>query len=744
MPTQLTGSRFATLTFGHVVRSARRLPSVFFICSAFGALPACSTKAGDVPVSSSNAGNAGDGSGLGAANGGEAAANGGSGNGAGDGSGAGAGTSSGTAGGVGYGGPPPSASSLRKVKNVLTGLAPTDTELAMGSTQAGLKGLIATWMSAPEFQDKLLFFFQNTFQQSQLATLDFEFQLRKRPGAFDLSYAIFGDDAYPKMYQNIKESFARTAIAFVSAGRPMSDLLTTDEFMMTTALKSLYMQIEAPYDIHTMNWKFNHGKRPALSETLDPSSPNYMTFGYDVPTTSTGKKFSGTCAGDTTKVSTCPGNTLLFQMLLGSMPRDSTNNGSCGDAGCMEHAIKPYFTAQDLSDWQMVKIVNGTPIMPWDLLKLRASGGTLNSKIPRVSFFSTPAFFAVWNTNDSNQHRVTANQALLGSIGQGYTSAEAAIPLPPTTTAVDGEHAVGGGTGTCFVCHKSLDPMRQFWGNSFDYNDKQFSGTSNGPASFGFLNVSGNGKTLADFGNFLKQVTDEQVTGNVISRFALEMTQKLCFFANSSKCEEDDPEMRRIAKAFEDSTFKFDVLVQELFSSPLVTNAVSTQTAEKNGATISILRRDQFCQALSNRLGIKDICDIQLPTPTGVTSAINRLAGALPADAFSRGVAAPVTPSDPTLFFRAASELLCEAVAVKVVDSGASAKFTSTNVATAVEGLVSTVMGVAPSDPQHAAAVTVLTAHFNDAKTSGATATNAMRSTFSAACQSAPSLALGI
>jgi hypothetical protein len=175
-----------------------------------------------------------------------------------------------------------------------------------------------------------------------------------------------------------------------------------------------------------------------------------------------------------------------------------------------------------------------------------------------------------------------------------------------------------------------------------------------------------------------------------------------------------------------------------------VTNAESTETTSKNGATISILRRDQFCQALSNRLGIKDICDIEMPTPTGVTSAMNRLAGALPADAFSRGVAAPVTPSDPSLFFRAASELLCEAVAVKVVDSGATAKFTSSNVAVAVEGLVSTVMGVAPSAPEHAPAVTVLTAHFNDAKSGGATATNALRSTFSAACQAAPSLALGI
>lgn len=651
----------------------------------------------------------------------------------------GAGSSAGGA--IGFGGPPPSESSVRKVKNVLTGLPPTDAEFAMGKAPGGLKSLITTWMGTPEYQDKLLSFFQNTFQQSQLAQLDFGFQLRKRPGAFDLPYDIFGDNAYPKIFQNMKESFARTAIALVTAGRPMSDLLTTDEFMMTTALKSLYMQIEAPYDIHTMNWKFNHGKRPPLSETLDPNSANYMVFGYEAPTTTSGKKYAGTCAGDATKVSVCPGNTLLFQMLMGVMPRDSGNNSSCSsNLGCMEHAIKPYFTAQDLSDWKMVKVVNGTAISPWNLPALRSSGATLNSKVPRISFFSTPAFFAVWNTNDSNQHRVTANQAMLGSIGLAYTSAETIIPLPPTTTAIDGQHAVGG---SCYGCHKSLDPMRQFWGNSFDYNEKPFTAKSDGPASFGYMNVSANGKTLADFGGFLKQVTDEQITGNVVSRFALEMTQKLCFFANSSKCEETDPEMRRVAKAFEASTFKFDVLVQELFSSPLVTYAISTQTAEKNGATVSIMRRDQFCQALSNRLGVPDICEIVVPTPTGVTTQMNRLAGALPADAFSRGVAAPVTPTDPTLFFRAASELLCEAVAGKVVD-GATAKFSSANVAVSVEALVTTVMGVPPSDPQHAGAVAVLTTHFTDAKAGGATATNAMRSTFSAACQSAPSLALGI
>lgn len=706
--------------------------SILSLGMAVALLAACSSPSEGGAASPSGAGNGTGGSAAGASsNAGEGPSG-----------SAGLGGGPGAAGGVGFGGPPPSESSLRKVKNVLTGLPPSDAELASGKTREGLKALIATWAQTPELQHKLLFFFGNAFQQTQLAKLDFQFQLRKRPGAFDLSYDIFGDAAYPKLFQNIKESFARTALEFVKSGRPMSDLLTTDELMMTTALKSLYMQIEAPYDIHTMSFKFNHGKRPPIADSLDPNSPSYMTFGYEAPTTSTGRKFTGTCAGDATKVSTCPGNTLLFQVLLGSMPRDSGNNSICSSQlGCMEHAIKPYFSPEDLSDWQLVKISAGTPISPWNLPALRSSGGALQSKLPRVSFFTTPAFFAVWNTNDSNQHRVTANQALLGAIGQAFTSAESIIPLPPTTTAIDGQHAVGG---TCFGCHKSLDPMRQFWGNAFDYNEKLFTGKSAGAASFGYGNVSGNGKTLAEFGGFLKQVTDEQVTGNAISRFALELTQKLCFFGNSSRCDETDPEMRRVAKAFESSGFVFETLLEELFSSPLITNAESTLTAETVGATVSIQRRDQFCQALSNRLGMPDICDIETPTPTGVTSAMNRLAGALPADAFSRGVAAPVTPSDPTLFFRAASELLCEAVAARVVDSGASAKFQSADTPAAFEGLVSTVMGVAPSDPRHTAAVSVLSSHFEAAKSGGATPTNALRSTFAAACQAAPSLALGI
>jgi hypothetical protein len=724
-----------------------------------GTLAACTGKAGSGETepgtagSSGSAGHAGNAGASGSAgdsgsagNAGGAGTSGSSSGGSGGTAGmTGAGASSGAAGnGGGFTAPISSFAALRKIKNVLTGLGPTDAEVAAYTDATALQGLITTWMATPQYQDKMIFFFSNAFQQSSLAVLNFEFQLRMRPGGFDLPYGIFGDSAFPMLFQNMQQSFARTCLQLIAAGKPFTSILTTQQFMMTTALMSLYMQIEMPYDIHTFNWQFNHGTRPALADTLDPSSPNYMIWGYAAPTTTTGKGPSGTtCAGDSTKISTFPGNTNLFHVLLGSIDRDSTNNGQGStDLGCMEHAVQPYFTPTDTSDWRMVDITNtGTPIKSYDLPSLRAAS-TLPSKLPRVSFFTTPSFLAIWNTNDSNQHRVTANQALLGALNQGFTDATASIPTPPSAIGLDGTHAV---TGTvCYACHKSLDPMRQFWANSYDFNDQVNTTSKSTAASFGFGDVQQNGTSLVDFGTFVGQVTDAQVAGQTVNRFALATTQKLCFFANSAACEETDPEMRRIALAFQSANYDFPTLVRQLFSSPLVTNAADTATFDQDGVTVSITRRDQLCYALSTRLGKPDVCQIAMPTPTGITTAMNRLAGSIVADAFSRGSQNPVTPSDPNLFYRAATELVCEGVAAAVVDATTATVYSSSSYQSAITDMVVKVMGVPASDPRYAGSLQALQAHYAAAVAAKATATSALRSTFAAACQSPPSLALGI
>jgi hypothetical protein len=54
------------------------------------------------------------------------------------------------------------------------------------------------------------------------------------------------------------------------------------------------------------------------------------------------------------------------------------------------------------------------------------------------------------------------------------------------------------------------------------------------------------------------------------------------------------------------------------------------------------------------------------------------------------------------------------------------------------------VMGLPATDPKHASAVSILKSHNAAALQKGATATNALRSTFTAACLSPSSLGIGI
>src|SRR6476620_6886957 len=133
------------------------------------------------------------------------------------------------------------------------------------------------------------------------------------------------------------------------------------------------------------------------------------------------------------------------------------------------------------------------------------------------------------------------------------------------------------------------------------------------------------------------------VAGSSVSRFAISVTQQLCYFANSAMCLEDDAEFRRVALAFQTSSYNFPTLIRELFSSPLVTNAAMTATTEQNGVNISIARRDQICAALSNRLAMPDVCALAVPLPTSTQNTTLKIVSSVAQDAFSRGSEIPVT-----------------------------------------------------------------------------------------------------
>jgi hypothetical protein len=740
------------------------LPALGCSTAKTGTSPTGSGVGGESSRASGGAGGtlAGSGAGGDTASGGA----GGTGTGAGGVYGSGGATSSGTT--VGPFEPLGTAAAVRKVKNLLIGMPPTDADIAAVSTGGvkALKTLIASWTSdastQPFFQAKMIAFFRNAFQQTGFVpTEDFKPQLLEN-GGFDFGPVGYrGDDAFARIVQNLQDSLALTAWQTVAEGKPLTDLLTSKRFMMTTALKSLYLQIEMPNDqpyssavpsAQKLAWKIEYSTRDIpLEDSINPSSPDYMVFSDLPPTTNTQSFLTPTCQNDGT-TRAFSGYAQLFQRLLGFTPRYPY----AANPSCWEHPSKPYYTQSDLTDWQWVTIrplASGeTLIKPYDLPTLRKTT-TLPLGLPRIGFFTTPAYLALWSTNNSNQHRVTANQTLLVALGQSFTPDNLLMPL--STTALDAQHSV---TGTdCYGCHKNLDPMRLFWASQFDFNDRNdfltknfFGGVTNPrPSStggvFAFDNINQAGSDIAGLGTLLTQVVDQSDPEQSINRFAIAMAQKLCYYANSSECVESDPEFRRIALAFANDSFSFPTLVSELFSSPLVTGASDTATFDADGVTISIARRNHLCAALSNRLGKSDICAQSVPQPSSTQTATLKIAGAIAADAFSRGATTPVTPSKATLFYRAASEMLCENIAGQVVDATSGTVYASSDVTGAIAGMVQNVMGYPPGDSHYASAIDILTRHYNTAKSqSRSSATNALRSTFALACQSPTSLIVGL
>ena len=198
------------------------------------------------------------------------------------------------------------------------------------------------------------------------------------------------------------------------------------------------------------------------------------------------------------------------------------------------------------------------------------------------------------------------------------------------------------------------------------------------------------------------------------------MAQQLCFWGNSNACSPSDPAFRAVVADFVSSKYNFPSLVKELFSSALMTGAAATATYPADSAgnatvPISISRQSHLCAALSNRMGISDVCALQAAVPTSAQSTTLTIAGSVAADAFSRGSQTPVTPAYPDFFYRAATEELCENVAKLVVDATGGPYTSSSTSCANGDGLltkfVEQVMGLNPTDVLHNHAVDILVSH---------------------------------
>jgi hypothetical protein len=403
-------------------------------------------------------------------------------------------------------------------------------------------------------------------------------------------------------------------------------------------------------------------------------------------------------------------------------------------------ALAPQLKPDDFTTWKLVTVrqpASGeSPTAFYDLPTLRTSS-ELVLRLPRIGFFSTPAFFANWQTNTSNQMRVTMNQTLIVALGSSVDGTDTTVP--DQTPGLDSAHA---SAADCLYCHQTLDPTRSVLTAtySWNYHAQDQAPFSDQKGLFAFRSVIEPVGSVGDLANTL------------VSHplFPSAWVQKLCYYANSSACSTDDPEFKRIVSVFQKSGYSWNALVRELFASPLTTNAAPTATVRATGGVVAVSRRDHLCAALNGRFGLDDVCGLAATTKVGPKTVVPEIAAGLPSDGYGRGAVAPVLPNQPTLFYRAGMENICESIAKLVVDATPSAAqpnaktWSSADPDGAISDFASVVMALTSIDPRTGPTKALLKSHFTDAVNTGASAGDALKSTFVVACLSPSAMSIGM
>ena len=678
--------------------------------------------------------------------------------------------------------PVPARVYVAKVKNLMLGLPATDEEIsALEQDPAALRGMVDAWFVRPEAQAKLGTFFQKAFQQTQISQNDFFDQL----SVDNLSSLPLFAQAQESMSRTALKTIADgkpftdtvTTHTFMMTPTLMSLYLALDQAQIDdlgkaslslpmpdgslSTTQAFWVTYRAPVDPAAMPVVQNP---IPLSETMDPASPNFMHFAALAPFTCSMPQLDDTghvmvdAMGKAMKLDVTytqrkySSASSAFLTLFGwaskgfvndpadpngpptiTIPADVTaDKKNLYQYNCNGGVAftPPSITAQDVI-WRPVTVRApkvGERLTPfYDLPTLRAANEIV-VRTPRVGYFSTPAFFANWTTNNSNQHRDTLNQALIVGLGRSIN------PVDKGTSTVldngkDGAHS--DPTSPCYSCHQTMDPMRNVFRQAYTYSYHAQHDPAQvfSTASFDYL---GKKAALTSFDDFANALIAHPL-------YPVAWVQKLCYYANSNGCAEADPEFLRVVQAFTDSHYDFHTLLLELFASPLVTGQTATQTWRELGETVSIARQDHFCAALSNRLQLATSLCVGITDKTTQIAVTNNI----PLDGYLRGAEAPALSTAQTPFYRGATESLCAYAATLTIDKPKS-RYDSTKKDAAITDFVANIMGITGADPNSAAVTQLLTEHYAAAIAAKATPTDALKSTFITACLSPTSVAIGL
>ena len=574
--------------------------------------------------------------------------------------------------------PLPTEVYLRKTKLLLHGGAVTDAELAaVRQDPAALKGLIAGWLEEEPAKQKLREFFIKSFQQDDTDRNNLVGQIRGRQAA--------GTFNPPDIFNNnLRESFARTVMRIVYNDEPFTSVANTTEFEMTTAMLSFLVASDR------VNLRGNSPAADKAARTHRFYNEPFEDYDANTPlarqirdkTWYVNQPFKrpndDKC---NTGVWTEWDQALVFSALLGYF-------------GCVTTNFAGPIKRNDFEDWRTVKVVplaGGDREDYYNIPALRQAD-TIALSTPRVGYFTTPTFLAKWQTNVDNSFRVTANQSLI--VGLGHSFEPEGFTMPFTVDNLSEEHAAP--TTVCYGCHISLDPMRNYFANTFDADSYgPLESSPNHTPSFGFRLHQVEGTTLYDFGEALSTHPE----------FAAGWVQKVCMMATSRPCDPQDEEFIRIVDLFVGSNYNFKTMLVELFASPLVTNASRTVTHITHPAIASLSRRDHYCHALKVRFGDAgydfDPCDeIQLSV-------------AFPEDAWTRGSTSPFQSTESSLFYWATLEAFCTQLAQKAINKEGSPIQSSKRDET-IDFLVTQLVGLPPSNSRHEPLSTLLHEHWDE------------------------------
>lgn len=623
--------------------------------------------------------------------------------------------------------PLPPESALAKVKDFLTGLPPSPEEQQQYlEDEAVLPELIDVWLATPEYAARESAMFHQLFQQ--------ETSVDNLAEHLDINVnrvVDMDERADGKLLPSIPDAFTQTVADLVAADRPFTDVLTTHTFklnvpqLVTLAYldavpraddgSNLPSWLDAKYPDLVLSTKWT-GTQVPIAQTLNPSSPNFMKFWLtEAPT--------GNCVDPNNQTYT--GRQALvnaYQLLFQVAP---------GNLGCSMGA-----QVWVADDWNLREITirkadaGEEPTVFFDLDTLRTTNELVVAS-DRVGFFTTLGFSSNWMTNDSNQHRVNANQTLIVGLGRTFNPSDVFTPADGAT--VDEGHAEPG--TTCFACHKDLDPLRDFMRQSYSYAGMgRLAGEMGDIPGTAFFSLDGSDPVEGH------GVSDLAAAMAAHPRFAPAWTEKLCALANAGACEEFDPELQRVAQVFVDSGFQFRTLVRELMSSPVITFAARTETWEEFGGVVPPVTQDRFCLRMSERLGIVDVCDLEgkFEGPADAAKRLRALADGVPPVSFGRAAVMPIVTTAPDVFSVASIERMCQIVAEEWYGTGDGMLWTPDDRELVLDHLVGQVMGIPTSDERSAPLRVILDDHWDQALDSGANEVAALRSTFITACASVP------